>query len=425
MNRFAHLPVAETLESRRFMDATLVGGELLITGTEAKDTITVSLDANDPEQLSVKVNKTTYQFPLAEVDTISIEALGGNDKVVVLGNQGAIYTSVKVEGGSGNDVITGGTGNDMLVGGDGNDTINGGDGDDFLFGDAGNDKLTGGSANDYVDGGNGNDSLTGGLNDDTLLAGDGKDKLDAGTGDDNVDGGTGKDAIKTGTGEDAIAEDSTNLKEVKDRGDADADYTLGELTEELSELHEMVVPGSTVFRCELADGLMTLYYRFGEDPTAYKTVLDVSNVADGAPLRDNVNLVSREVSTSELRDSAVAVFNARVPNLGILSFKSVGNGYSGTLGEGAEEIRYRDIYGTIQLMSTDDIVWTLDEAEEDLDNDGIFDNYGQQNEGGIPLDPSWTPFPSGDGRTLYQDLQGNWFEPGNDGLFYPHFSGGQ
>ncbi|HEX8912893.1 MAG TPA: hypothetical protein VF796_11075 [Humisphaera sp.] len=430
MRRTNLLPAAETLESRRLMDATLTDGELVVTGTEAKDAIVVSLAADDAATLVVTVNKVQSSFPLDEVEHVTINTLGGNDKVLVSEKAGAIYKGVTVDAGAGNDSVTTGSGNDVLLGGGGNDALAGGDGDDFLYGGDGNDKLTGGDAIDYLDGGAGKDALTGGTGDDTLLGGDGKDKLSAGDGDDNVDGGTGKDAITTGAGEDDIAEDPTATKEVKDRSAADADYALAALTDDVAALHETVVPGSTVFRCELADnGYLTLYYRFGDDPTAYKTVLNVGGAlaAGGTVSLNTVELVSREVSLTELRPAAVAVFSDRTPNLGILSFKSIGNGYEGSQGMGQEEIRYRDLAGVIHVTTTNDLAWTLDEAEEDQDGDGLFDPRDDQaNNGppqGIGYDPAWTAFPSGDGRTLYQDTQGNWYEQREDGLYYPHFDG--
>jgi Ca2+-binding RTX toxin-like protein len=413
------------------MSATSTDGELLITGTELKDAIVVTLDQEAGDTLLVSVNKEQSSFPLDQISKIAINALGGNDKVIVSEKAGAFYKNVTVDAGAGNDSVTTGSGNDVIVGGAGNDTLGGGDGDDYLFGGDGNDKLTAGDANDYLDGGDGNDSLTGGGGDDTLLAGNGKDKLVAGEGDDNVDGGGGKDSIKTGSGDDAIAEDASSTKEVKDRAAGDTDYALAELTDDVAALHERVVPGSTVFRAELAEGTMTLYYRFGSDPTAYKTVLDVSKVISTGTLDENVELVSREVSITELRLSAVAVFNQRTPNLGILSFKSTGNGYPGSQGVGAEVIRYRDLAGAIHETTTNDVAWTLDEAEEDLDDDGLFDFHGGDGDGdgsnsaqGMALDPSWTPLPSGDGRTLYQDAFGHVFEPREDGLYYPHQDGG-
>jgi Ca2+-binding RTX toxin-like protein len=426
------LPAAEALESRRLMDATLTDGELLVTGTESKDAIVVTLAEGGEGAdgtLRVSVNKEQSSFPADAVKTITINALGGNDKITVSEKIASFYKGVTVDAGAGNDSVTTGSGNDVVVGGAGNDTLAGGDGDDFVFGGDGNDKLTGGDANDYLDGGAGNDALAGGTGDDTLLAGDGKDKLVAGDGDDNVDGGGGKDAIKTGAGDDAIAEDAGNVREVKDRAAGDTDYALAELTDDVAALHERVVPGSTVFRAELADGVMTLYYRFGTDPTAYKTVLDVSRAIATGSLTgndgENVDLVSREVSLTELRPSAVAVFNQRTPNLGILSFRSTGNGYQGSQGIGAEVIRYRDPDGVVHETTTNDVAWTLDEAEGDLDDDGLFDFHGGGGgDVGISLDPTWTPFPSGDGRTLYRDASGNVFEPRGDGLYYPHLDGG-
>lgn len=430
------LPAAESLESRRFMDATLTGGELLITGTESRDAITVTLDKGDPTSLLVTVGRERSSFALDQVDHVTVNALGGNDKVIVSERAGSIFKGVTVDAGAGNDTVVTGSGSDVILGGAGNDSLSTGDGDDYLYGGDGKDKLDGGDANDYLDAGAGNDALTGGDGDDALLAGDGKDKLKAGDGNDNVDGGAGKDSIKTGVGDDAIAADDSASKEVKDRAATDTDYRLAQLTDSIAALHESVVPGSNVFRCELADnGYMSLYYRFGDDPVTYKTVLDVNGaladgVIDEANLDGHVNLVSREVSVSELRAPAVAVFNARTPNLGIVSFRSIGNGYGGPSGDG-EELRYRDADGVIQTTTTNDIAWSLDEAEEDLDDDGLFDNHGNggggngQPQQGVAFDPTWTSFTTGGGQILYQNTGGGTFQQGSDGLFYPYVDNGQ
>lgn len=60
-------------------------------------------------------------------------------------------------------------------GGNGNDTLNGGDGADTLYGDAGHDQLNGGAGNDLLNGGAGNDILKGGTGNDILTGGGGDD----------------------------------------------------------------------------------------------------------------------------------------------------------------------------------------------------------------------------------------------------------
>ena len=64
----------------------------------------------------------------------------GDDVIKIINEVGAgsyagRFSSLKAEGGSGNDEMHGGAGEDELKGNSGNDLIYGGGGDDFLYGD--------------------------------------------------------------------------------------------------------------------------------------------------------------------------------------------------------------------------------------------------------------------------------------------------
>jgi len=400
----------EALETRRLFAATadLVDGVLEVHGTSGKDAINFSLDPADDSLLLVKLKNTTLSFELNEIESITVDGDGGNDRITVSEANGIIIAPFTFNGGAGNDTIVAGSGDDVLNGNAGNDKLTGGAGDDTIDGGAGNDQIVGGLDNDYIIGGKGNDKLTGSDGDDSLDAGAGKDKLDGGNGDDNLDGGNGKDKITTGDGEDSVAVDDSNRREIKDRSNEDDRvYTVTEfddLEAGVQELHEGAVPGSDVFRVEVADDFITLYYHFGDDPEAYKTVLQVVN--------GEIELYSREVSIDELRSVATQVFNERHPNLQIVSlFQTPGGVY---------DVRYRDEEGVIQRVTIDDLTWTLDDADRDQDNDGINDPYdgehdgqdNQQNDDGNEQDDDQ---PQGDGGQNHNQNEGGDDNNGPDG----------
>jgi Ca2+-binding RTX toxin-like protein len=340
----------EGLESRTLFAASaiLTAGDLVVTGTEERDVIVVSLDRDDAEQMNVQIGRETFDFAAAEVTSIQIDALGGNDSITFREKAGPIYIKAIVYGGDGNDTITTASGNDYLDGGAGNDRMTGGAGDDYLTGDDGNDRLVGGDDNDQLD------------------AGAGRDTLKGAAGDDNLDGGDGKDAVQSDAGTDRIATDANNLSEVKGKAAAEAaTYEVADLNALPAVLNELLagieteLPGFSVQRAEAEDGKYSIYYRFGTDPDLYKIVLDV--------MGNDVELVTRQVSLQEARSSAIAAFNTDVPNnTGLVSIFQ----YSG----GRFDVRYRDGNGDIQTIETTEIVWGIDDLESDADNDGRFDH---------------------------------------------------
>lgn len=185
---------AESLESRTLFHASGVEpavltsrGTLILVGLEDPDSWVVSIVGNN-----VQVNEggEIRNFPVADVQRISYDGLGGGDFV-----QLAVPIRAHLIGGEGNDTLLGGTrqdileggvGADFLSGGSGNDTIDGGGGNDRIYGKGGNDSLIGGAGSDRFNGGIGDDFMNGGRDNDTFTGGDGADQLFGGSGTDTA-----------------------------------------------------------------------------------------------------------------------------------------------------------------------------------------------------------------------------------------------
>ncbi len=143
----------DSLEARKLLSSSLVGGVLTVTGTNGNDTIALAISGPN-----IKVSQTGAAnkfFATGSVQKIVVNALGGKDSVTI---GSTITKPATLNGGAGNDTLTGGGGNDMLNGGDDNDVLHGGAGKDALFGGNGNDDLDGGTGNDFFSGGTGNDT---------------------------------------------------------------------------------------------------------------------------------------------------------------------------------------------------------------------------------------------------------------------------
>lgn len=165
-------------------------GVLVVVGTSNAEKIKVILKGS---QLEVTINgKSKGRFALSTIQSISIDAKGGNDLVELVGR---IITPASIEGGDGAD---------RLIGGFGNDTINGGAGKDFIFGRRGNDRLFGGDGNDLIHGDEGNDEISGGAGHDRLLGGAGADVINGDGGNDKIMGGSGHDTLSGDDGDDEI-----------------------------------------------------------------------------------------------------------------------------------------------------------------------------------------------------------------------------
>ena len=165
-------------------------GSDFLEGGEGNDTVQVNGSNTDrdvilisPNGNRVQVERTNlevFTLDIGSVETIDVNTLAGNDQVT--GSVGlAALTSLEIDGGIGNDILTGGDGNDQIIGGAGNDVLRGRDGNDVLIGNQGNDFVFGENGNDLivVNEGDGNDLIEGGLGRDTvqITTADGTDSV--------------------------------------------------------------------------------------------------------------------------------------------------------------------------------------------------------------------------------------------------------
>lgn len=110
-----------------------------------------------------------------------------------------------LNGGLGNDTLNGGKGNDTLNGNENDDTLNGGDGIDNASGNDGADLINGDKNDDILSGGAGNDTINGGAENDTITAGTGDDTVNGGTGNDSISGEDDNDTLRGGDGTDSLS----------------------------------------------------------------------------------------------------------------------------------------------------------------------------------------------------------------------------
>jgi Ca2+-binding RTX toxin-like protein len=190
-----------------------------LIGTEGNDRFNISW-INHTGQVTVH-NRSQHlgSFDALFIAAIAIDALAGNDRVLV---DRAVSIPIRVEAGPGNDMIWTGSGNDEILGGPGrdkifarggDDRIDGGDGNDLIFAGAGDDQVQAGDGRDVVFGGDGNDTIDGGDDRDVLSGqagndiidgGDGRNRILGGSGDDLLIGGAENDAIYGGIGDDVL-----------------------------------------------------------------------------------------------------------------------------------------------------------------------------------------------------------------------------
>ncbi|MDA9403181.1 beta strand repeat-containing protein [Bradyrhizobium sp. CCBAU 45389] len=214
---------------------------LLFNGSNIGENITLSAANGGRVLLTRDVGNITMD--LDAIETITINARGGSDNIVVNNLAGTDVKQVNVDLGSGGtgdgaaDTVTlegtrsadmievSGSGTSVSVTGlpaavaianaegasdalvieglGGNDTISAallaaGVVHLTIDGGAGNDTITGSAGNDTLIGGDGNDSVVGGRGDDLVQLGDGRDVVqwNPGDGSDTVDGGAGVDTLQ-------------------------------------------------------------------------------------------------------------------------------------------------------------------------------------------------------------------------------------
>jgi hypothetical protein len=167
-NAIGHYVMANFLRPvEREAAAGIVGGELIVIGTDGGDLLNVERSG---AKLVVWANGTLLGSFDLTVTGIVIDGRAGDDLLSV---SHLIGIGAELYGGAGNDVLVGGSGHDRMFGEDGRDV---------LLGQAGDDYLDGGAADDILFGGLGKDELFGGPGDDWLFGGLGLDFLDGGPG---------------------------------------------------------------------------------------------------------------------------------------------------------------------------------------------------------------------------------------------------
>jgi Ca2+-binding RTX toxin-like protein len=163
----------------------LVGGNLMVQGTAADDTVYI-WTSGAGQAFAWLNGQMLGPVALAAGKRVIVHAGEGNDRIYATDST----APVSIYGEGGHDCITGGHADDVLDGGDGWDRIWAGAGNDFVSGGAGNDVLDGREGNDILLGGAGDDSLCGSAGRDLLIGGAGADRMDGGADDDLLIGGT-------------------------------------------------------------------------------------------------------------------------------------------------------------------------------------------------------------------------------------------
>jgi Ca2+-binding RTX toxin-like protein len=175
--------VAADYNNPQKVEPRIEGTTLVVTGSDADDSVTLRLRAGLPDFVEVDDGQPgRSQFRRDKFDSIRVEAGDGNDTVVIDETHG-VFTDTEtttLNGEGGNDHIVGGSGGETLNGGEGNDTIDGKGGTDMVNGEAGNDALTGGAGADQAFGGPGDDRMI-------WNPGDGSDLNEGGDGLDTVE----------------------------------------------------------------------------------------------------------------------------------------------------------------------------------------------------------------------------------------------
>ena len=118
------LHLAEALESRRLLSASLSGGVLTVTTGAAADLINLSIASNN---YSVTINGGAAQtIAVASVDSIVVNCNDGADGVFL----GSVVDPVQINGGNGIDVVEVGWGDNQMNGITASVTFDGGADDD-------------------------------------------------------------------------------------------------------------------------------------------------------------------------------------------------------------------------------------------------------------------------------------------------------
>ena len=230
--------VGGPLESSDSVTASVVNGDLKVTGMPGANVISVALNAAGTKVKIVGNGSKAGTFSLASLSGISVTGGSGNNSISVAQN---ITLPATLRGHTGADTLVGGGGDNVLIGGGGNDSLVGGAGTNLLVPDllgkfagapAGNATLNGGTGFSIADysyrtdsltlsnnglpdsgdtaqgeatkimtnvsaiwGGTANDTITGGVPGVFLSGGDGANSIHGGGANDLLVGGGGNDTV--------------------------------------------------------------------------------------------------------------------------------------------------------------------------------------------------------------------------------------
>ncbi|MEJ1109503.1 MULTISPECIES: hypothetical protein [unclassified Kribbella] len=138
-------------------------GQLIVTGTNRADNISLSVPAADTSKLEVDFGPGQGKRTVNRSDftQIMVNSRGGND-VVRIDFGAEVQPATIVDTGNGNDRAFGGSGNELFRTGNGNDVVDGNRGTDTALLGNGTDKF-------IWDPGDGSDVIKGGRGPDTML----------------------------------------------------------------------------------------------------------------------------------------------------------------------------------------------------------------------------------------------------------------
>lgn len=138
-------------------------GQLIVTGTNRADNISLSVPAADTSVLEVDFGDGTAKRVVKRADfgQIRVTSRGGND-VVRIDYGAEVQPATIIDTGNGNDTVFGGSGNELIRTGAGNDSVDGNRGADTALLGTGRDTFT-------WDPGDGSDVVEGGRDQDTMI----------------------------------------------------------------------------------------------------------------------------------------------------------------------------------------------------------------------------------------------------------------
>ncbi|MCH2203958.1 MAG: PKD domain-containing protein, partial [Fuerstiella sp.] len=196
----------------------LANGVLSIVGTEAADTVVVSIDENE---ISVSASldepaPSVQSFATEDIQQISFTGFSGDDTFIT---EGEYPIDMHVFGGPGDDFLVTGSGEDVVTDLNGNNDIRTSYGDDTILTGPGNDQIESESGDDTIRDLGGDNRIDTDSGADTVLTGDGNDEIFTGTGNDivrsvggdnTIQAGADNDTVETGAGDDDIVTESGN-----------------------------------------------------------------------------------------------------------------------------------------------------------------------------------------------------------------------